>query len=447
MSSISNLQSLISQSPISNMQIGLIAYGTRGDVQPVLALALALQQRGHEVRVLAGANFGDWVRGQGLAFAPIDVDVQALMNSELGTRWVEGKPWEQPEHMRRAFHSVSKAFQQGVLQGSQGLDALMGSFTCDAFGLAVAQKQGIPYLRFLFQPFYPTRAGSATLIAPRPRSNSLFNLWMGYASEHAIYTVFSDDMHDFRRELDLPAYTEREFLEVWHRLPTFYAFSKHVVPLPEDWPASSQIGGYWFLDEETQHLSKGSEPFERSPLFERLCAFLSNGPPPVYIGFGSATTSDPHAAAQLIFDAVKMAGARAVLARGWSLSHDIYPPDDVCVVDSVPHSWLFSRVAGVVHHGGAGTTAAGLRAGKPTFIVPHFAEQPFWGRRVHELGVGVKPVHRSKLTAQKLAAGLTQLLQDEGMHQHAAELGKRIAAEDGLGNAVRWIEAQLRNKL
>jgi sterol 3beta-glucosyltransferase len=219
------------------------------------------------------------------------------------------------------------------------------------------------------------------------------------------------------------------------------------VPLPEDWPASSEIGGYWFLDEETQHLSKGSEPFERSPLFERLCAFLSNGPPPVYIGFGSATTSDPHAAAQLIFDAVKMAGARAVLARGWSLSHDIYPPDDVCVVDSVPHSWLFSRVAGVVHHGGAGTTAAGLRAGKPTFIVPHFAEQPFWGRRVHELGVGVKPVHRSKLTAQKLAAGLTQLLQDEGMHQHAAELGKRIAAEDGLGNAVRWIEAQLRNKL
>ena len=133
------------------MPIGLIAYGSRGDVQPVLALALALQRRGHGVRVLAGANFGDWVRGLGLDFAPINVDVQALMTSEAGIRWVEGKAWEQPMHMRRAFGLVAREFREGVLQGSAGLDVLMGSFTCDAYGLAVAQKMGIRYLRFLFQ--------------------------------------------------------------------------------------------------------------------------------------------------------------------------------------------------------------------------------------------------------------------------------------------------------
>jgi UDP:flavonoid glycosyltransferase YjiC (YdhE family) len=426
------------------MQIGLIAYGTRGDVQPVLALALALQRRGHGVRVLAGANFGDWVRGLGLAFAPINVDVQAWMASEDGVRWVEGKPWQQPIHMRRMFGKAAKAFQQGVFQGSTGLDVLMGSFTSDAFGLTVAQKMGIPYLRFLFQPFYPTRAGSATLIAPRPRNNSLLNLWMGCASEHAIYTVFGDDMADFRRELGLPSYSEREFVQVWRRLPTFYAFSKHVVPLPVDWSASSQIGGYWFLDEETsEERSEGRGSEAEKPL-ERLQAFLSDGPAPVYIGFGSATTSDPRAAAQLIFDAVKQANARAILARGWSLMHnEIHPPDTVLVIDSAPHSWLFPRVAGVVHHGGAGTTAAGLRAGKPTFIVPHFAEQPFWGRRVHELGVGVKPIHRAKLTTEKLASGLSQLQNDAPMRQRAAELGTRITAEDGIGNAVAWVEEQI----
>ena len=426
------------------MNIGLIAYGTRGDVQPVLALALALQRRGHGVRVLAGANFGDWVRGLGLTLAPINVDVQALMASEVGIRWVEGKPWEQPTHMRRAFGLVAREFREGVLQGSAGLDLLMGSFTCDAYGLAVAQKMGIPYLRFLFQPFRPTRAGFATLIAPRPRANSILNLWMGYASEHAIYTVFGDDMDDFRAQLGLPAYTEREFFKVWHSLPTIHAYSPHVVPVPADWPASSQVAGYWFLDEdaqssnETQQRSRGSEPLER------LRKFFSDGPTPVYIGFGSATTSDPRASAQLVFDAVTRAGARAVVARGWSLGNEVQPPPNVLVIDGAPHSWLFPRVAGVVHHGGAGTTAAGLRAGKPTFIVPHFAEQPFWGRRVHELGVGVKPIHRSKLTAQTLAAGLTQLLHDAAMQTRAAELGELIAAEDGVGNAVKWIEMQIK---
>jgi len=171
-----------------------------------------------------------------------------------------------------------------------------------------------------------------------------------------------------------------------------------------------------------------------------LEAFLAAGPPPVYIGFGSMGTDDPAATARLVLDANVAAGVRAIVRRGWARLLAADPPASVHFVESVPHAWLLPRVAAAVHHGGAGTTAASLRAGVPTVIVPFHGDQFFWARRVQELGAGPAPITRRRLTVERLAAALVAATSDPALRGRAAALGERIRAEDGIGDAMRWIE-------
>ena len=171
-----------------------------------------------------------------------------------------------------------------------------------------------------------------------------------------------------------------------------------------------------------------------------LKAFLAAGPPPVYIGFGSMGTDDPAATARLVLDATVAAGVRAIVRRGWARLLAADPPASVHFVESVPHAWLLPHVAAAVHHGGAGTTAASLRAGVPTVIVPFHGDQFFWARRVQELGAGPAPITRRRLTVERLAAALVAATSDPALRGRAAALGERIRAEDGIGDAMRWIE-------
>ena len=173
---------------------------------------------------------------------------------------------------------------------------------------------------------------------------------------------------------------------------TLYGYSPSVVPKPADWDATQHVTGYWSLEPHAQW----SPP-------EDLMRFLETGPAPVYIGFGSMGSRDPKASARLVLEALERSGQRGVLYSGWGgLSHDDLPPS-VFMVGSTPHSWLFPRMAAVVHHGGAGTTAAGLSAGVPSVVTPVMGDQPWWGRRVHDLGVGPRPVNRRHLTPEHLA--------------------------------------------
>jgi UDP:flavonoid glycosyltransferase YjiC (YdhE family) len=171
-----------------------------------------------------------------------------------------------------------------------------------------------------------------------------------------------------------------------------------------------------------------------------LIDFLQAGSPPVYVGFGSLSHRNPQETADLVLQALEQANQRAVLLSGWSGMQDLKVPDTTFVIDSIPHAWLFPRVAAVVHHGGAGTTAAGLRAGKPSVIVPFFGDQPFWGRRVAALGVGPAPIPRRKLTVERLARAIHQAVTDEDMCQRASQLGATIRAEDGLAQAAAVVQ-------
>jgi len=209
-----------------------------------------------------------------------------------------------------------------------------------------------------------------------------------------------------------------------------YGYSPTVIPKPPDWGDNQQITGYWFLD-----TVKGYRPETA------LRDYLEDGPPPVCVGFGSMVDHEQKAIDRLVIDALRETGHRGILLGGWSQLGSGDLPEFVFRVDAVPHDWLFPRMAAVVHHGGSGTTAAALRAGVPSVVVPWFGDQFFWGWRVQELGAGPKPISRNKLTTAKLVGAIQQAVSDESIMCEAAQLGRQIRAEDGVGTAVKLIEA------
>ncbi len=410
------------------MRIGLIAYGTRGDVQPLLALGRGLQLAGHDVSVLAGSNFEAWIRGYGLAFADMGVDIQALMQSPDGVRWVEAPGWSQPWHMRKLFTRASGLTMDSIWAFSGAVDVLVSSFTSDGLAVSAAEKRGIRWLSVGLQPLRPTRAGHAVFMAPLPTRNSALNRGMSAMTEIAMWVTFGDIYNTFRRKLGLPQRGFADYKRLTYGAPLYLGFSEYVMPRPADYRANWHITGYWFLD----------EPKWQPP--QEVAQFLAAGPAPVYIGFGSATDRDARATTEAILSAVKQSGQRALISGGWAGLRGTVNDDNVLFIGGMPHSWLFARMSALVHHGGGGTTGAGARAGLPALLVPHFAEQPQWARRLFDLGVSPKPIPKNKLTADALAAGLRQMAADTDMRARAAALGANVRAEDGVDRAVALIQ-------
>ena len=417
--------------------ITFIAYGTRGDVQPTIALGKALQQRGHTVRILAGANFASWIKQQGLIPLPTQIDMQAIMSSEGGRDWVEKghNPVAELRIMRKLLEKHGMHLAEDAWAACQGSDLLISSFTSDVYAVGMAERLDIPHASMPLQPtLFTTKDGRVLLNAPLPNRISWLNYLFGKLFiETAAWTLYGNIANRVRTEmLNLPAQTQRQNRADRRKMTILHGYSSHVVPHPADWPCNFHTAGYWFLDEA-----------ERWQPSVELLEFLAAGPPPVALGFGSMTGRNPEQMSKIVVEAVQMSGQRAILLSGWAGLGQMQLPETIFQLAAAPHGWLFPRMATVVHHGGAGTTAAGLRAGVPSIVVPHFADQPFWGRRVAALGVGPKPITRTKLTANKLAAAIDTAVANQTMRQKAAELGEKIRAEDGIGKAVNIIETAL----
>jgi sterol 3beta-glucosyltransferase len=215
-------------------------------------------------------------------------------------------------------------------------------------------------------------------------------------------------------------------------LPLLYCYSPSIVPAASDWNNCNHVTGCWFLDREA----------EWQPPCE-LVDFLQAGPAPVYVGFGSMHSSNPQEVTEMVLQALARAKQRGILQTGRGGLSNADLPDDVFAVNSIPHDWLFPQMAAVVHHGGSGTTAAGLRAGMPTVIIPFFADQPFWGARVFELGAGPAPIPKKRLTLERLADAIRAATCDEVIRGRASALGERIRAEDGVTQAVEVLQRYL----
>lgn len=394
------------------MPVAVVALDTRGGIQPYAALALGLRDAGHEVRMVAPPEFTPWLAGLGL-------DVRAA-GGDTGAARADGVA-EMGRIARTRYMGAHAADQVArsvgdVLAACDGADLLLGGVGGSVPGRPVAEKLGVPFVDAHLHPLGPPTAAFPGVLLPRtPR--------FAWRASHGISRrgatlPFRAAVHRARRDvLGLPARPA----PVAHTLPSLYGYSRHVLPAPPEWGPRHLVTGYWTLP--------GS-----GPLPPELEAFLDAGPPPVCIGFGSMTGADPAALTALVLDAVRRAGVRAVLLSGWG-GLAAAARDDVLVVDEAPHDLLFPRTAAVVHHGGAGTTGAALRAGVPAVVVPYAVDQPFWGARVAALGVGPTPVPRRRLTAEALADAL-RATTDPAMRERAVSLGRLIRAEDGVANAV-----------
>lgn len=416
------------------MRITIAALGTRGDVQPMIALGQGLSAAGHDVTMNAGSNFAEWITGHGLRFVP-SVDIEALMSSEKGVAWAQSSdnPLKQVRMMRDLMNEYGQGMIDPIQAATTSADLLVSSFSAQSIVQTASEKSGVPYVNALLQPQHPTRSGQASLTPLLASRNSVANLWMGWLADRIVWSISAQVTNRYRAQLGLPPHSVSSFAHANRRTPAVLGFSRHVVPPPLDWPRATALTGYWFLDDD----ATGSPP-------EELRAFVTSGPPPVYIGFGSMSNRNPQQTLDLIVAAVKRSGQRALVAAGWTELHGDGLPLEICVIKSAPHRWLFPQVSAVVHHGGAGTTAAGLRAGKPTLVIPHMADQPYWGRRVHELGVGAAPIPRHKLTVGTLAARLDELARNSRIRDAAAALGEKIRVERGVEAAVAAIENMVR---
>jgi sterol 3beta-glucosyltransferase len=412
------------------VNIGMIALGSQGDVQPYLALGRALAAAGHHVRLVVPQGYPDPGTPR-LELRHVVGDPRSVMDSpEFRALLETGNFIKIQRHANALARQVAPDWARTALDACRDMDVLLAGLGGLNLAQTVAEALNIPVMEAHVVPLTATREFPGPLLPPgAPRLGGPFN--------RLTYTLIRQMMWQGARLGDGDA--RREVLKLppapffgpraRHAAPTLYGISPSVLPRPADWPKDVHLTGYWFLD---------AEDWTPPPA---LSAFLEAGPRPVYIGFGSMGSRDPEATADLVLEALGRSGQRAVLQSGWGGLMRGELPSSVHMSGPAPHTWLLPQMAATVHHGGAGTTAAALRAGVPTTVVPFFGDQPYWGGRVQALGVGPEPLPRRTLSVDGLTHALDSMTSDQAMQERAEHLGEAIRKERGLERATELIEA------
>lgn len=398
------------------MKILIPTIGTRGDVQPYIALASGLIELGHEVTIATHPIQRALVESYHVPFAPIGPDIdlgyETAMIHENAWHWMIGF-WRV---MKFSFAMLEKAHSD-ILSLSQNIDLMIVSHT--GAGSIEADKLRLPAVSVTLFP---------QAIPVDDPDQSIFLRAIGKLAGAGMGLLMEQPLNKFRKQVGVkPMGAEGITSSILNLIP----ISAHISPPDPRWEPRHRVTGYWF--------ARQPQEWRVSPALE---SFIESGQPPVVISLGAMAASgeDANEAAQITVEAIRRAKVRAVI-QGWRkpLQH-IKLPETITKIGSVPHEWLLARSAAIVHHGGFGTTAAGLRAGIPSLAIPHIIDQFMWGQKIKELGVGPRPIPRKKLSAQTLAEALRQLVNDETISHKAQSIGEKIRAEDGVRNACTLIE-------
>ena len=419
------------------MKIAILAVGSQGDVRPSAALGAGLAAAGHDVRLVTLNAFKSLADSCGLGFAPVDIDPYEFIRGDIGQSWMESSdnPYRLAKGFSRAAGAVIEGLNDDALAACRGYEVLLYNVPLSISGHTIAETLGIPGIPTSAAPYHPTRDFSSLFTPSLPLRGGVVNRISGTVAFQILWQIFRSHMNTWRRgQSGLRPLPVRNPLRAMARqgLPWLYGFSPSVIPMPRDWPAEAVICGYWFTAPDTAW---------RPP--EALVDFLKVGPAPIYVGFGSMVGSNPEQTQQTVLGAIRRAGVRAIVASGWGGIQHTALPDNVFLIESVPHEWLFPKVAAAVHHGGAGTTAAALRAGIPSVVVPYFYDQRFWGERLHALGVAPRPIPQRSLTSDDLSDAVRSVLDSPDMAVRSRDIAGRIARERGVDVAVGAVERYL----
>ncbi|KOX02314.1 UDP-glucose:sterol glucosyltransferase [Streptomyces sp. NRRL B-1140] len=410
------------------MRVVIMTAGSRGDVAPYTGLGAGLAHGGHGVTLATHGLFEPLVAGSEVRFHPTPVDPHAVSHSDRGRDLHASTSG--PGKLLRAVsmaRSAAEEMTDALVEAARGADVVLAAGAVAPLGRAIAEGLSLPSLGLFLQPQHPTREFGAPMLGGRSLG-AVGNHLGGRAVISAVDRVFTHAVHRLRTRHGMalrgPSAGRRAHERA--RWPVLHGFSERVVPRPKDWRPGLEVAGYWW-------------PHDARALPGDVEEFLSAGPPPVFVGLGSATVPDAgHLSAEIV-RALRTAGLRGIIQQGWA-GLAAHGDDDVITVGDLPHALLFPRTAAVVHHAGAGTTAAVLRAGVPTVPVPVQFDGGFWAARLVALGTAPRAVPLRGLTAAALAPALRRATSDPHHRDRAQELARGLAEEDGVAPVLAALD-------
>lgn len=414
--------------------ITILCSGSRGDFQPHIALAQELKKLGKDVRITGMRDMEGFIKSYGIDFYSIQADFKTLNVDEKMLK--EAQTADNPLKMLLTFNKMKK---YGVSIANEFYTACEGSELIVyhpgvTLGYFAAEKQGIPSIIASPFPIHKTKEQTSVIQYGRIKPSPLKNTFSYHMLQGMLWLASKDSVKNFwKKEFGgLPKKFGPPFERHTNKnQPAVISCSNFVFKRPSDWNENIHQYGYWFVEEQEDYTPS-----------KELADFLNSGDKPIYIGFGSVFHTDQkEALSKLIIDALSKSGKRGIIC-GMGKFENL--PKNIIAIDSIPHSWLFERVAAVCHHGGAGTTAAGFRAGIPSIIVPFSNDQFAWAHRAYDLGAGSKPIYRKDLTSDTLAEAINFVLSDK-IVENSKTLAKNIATENGARDCAKVIVDSLRS--
>jgi sterol 3beta-glucosyltransferase len=405
------------------MHITILALGSRGDIQPYATLGNGLKSVGHQVRFITFESFASLVAENKLDFHSISGNAQALV-ANGGADMLR---------LIRSFGSLAEGYARDLSAPQLGdTDLIINQLPAGLYGFDLAEKYGVPMVQAAVIPLARTKVFPLMGFPKFPLPG--YNRATYYMGEQIAWQMFRANINRWRKQaLNLSSLPIAGYFGQLgtRQIPIVNGFSQYVVPRPADWNEYIHITGYWFPKDT--HWQPPSD----------LLAFIEAGNPPVFIGFGSMPIKDPQRTTNTILEALKQTEQRGILHMGWGGLGNQSLPDHVFKIDYAPYDWLFPRMAMVIHHGGSGTTAHGLRSGIPSCAVSFVFDQHYWGERIFELGVGPKPIRYKELTTERLQESIRFGVGNARIQQKAAKLGQKIRTENGIENALSIFETML----
>lgn len=423
------------------MKICFLTAGTFGDVKPNVALAVGLKKAGHDVRFISSTDAKDYIIEKGLEYYSADFSIKDLSQEDDAKRIMDSGDKTKNHFLDMKTylnHFIEKLFMKGI-EGGKGCDLLIPAGFGIHVGYHVGEALGVPVIPIIFQPQSMTAQYPLCFFPPLPfgkKIQGVYNKLTYELSDDFLLFAIKKTLNECREKVGLGKGSHMKFHKTLreNHAPIIYAISELVLPKPSDYPDYLHFTGYYFLDGDMEYNAS-----------QDLLDFLEDGEKPIHIGFGSITMKNPDSLRDIILEALDLCHRRAVILTGWGGLQINEKRNNIYVAKSLPHDWLFPKMAAIVQHSGGGTTFTNIRSGVPAIPVPFTMDCPFWGRVAYNAGVSVQPLNPKNMTAKILADAINVATTDQKLIERAKVLGERMMQEDGVQNAVAIINHYLEN--